>query len=129
MPQSPIEDPEIIDALEKQSLDLWPTIDLEAAVKDAEFVIVATPTDYDAELNKFDITSVKSVISNTLKYNPAATIIIKSTIYVGFVEEIRRELNYANIFFSPEFLREGSALHDNLFPSRIIVGRGRCTKI
>lgn len=115
-------DPDIEHFLATKTLDLIPTTNLEAGVKDATFVIIATPTNYDEKLNYFDTSTVELVIKQTLKFNPKATIVIKSTIPVGYVCEIRKVFKYEKIFFSPEFLSEGTALHDNLYPSRIIVG-------
>lgn len=115
-------DPDIEHFLATKTLDLIPTTNLEAGVKDATFVIIATPTNYDEKLNYFDTSTVELVIKQTLKFNPKATIVIKSTIPVGYICEIRKVFKYEKIFFSPEFLSEGTALHDNLYPSRIIVG-------
>ena len=120
--KSPIHDPDILDFLEKEPLDLTATLDFDAAVTSSDFVVIATPTDYDVATNRFDTSSVRAVALRARAINPAATIIVKSTIPIGFIEELRDELDCQNIFFSPEFLREGQALHDNLYPSRIIVG-------
>lgn len=120
--QSPISDTEIEDYLSNKSLSLTATTDRVFAYCDCEFVIVATPTDYDIENNFFNTKSVEAVINDTLKFNPQAIIIIKSTIPVGFTKRINEQLGVNNIIFSPEFLREGKALWDNLNPSRIIVG-------
>ena len=120
--KSPIHDPDISDFLEKEHLDLTATLDFDAAVTASDFVVIATPTDYDVATNRFDTSSVRAVAHKARAMNPAATIIVKSTIPIGFIEELRQELDCQNIFFSPEFLREGQALHDNLHPSRIIVG-------
>ena len=118
----PIVDTELEDFLANHSLSLHATTDLSAALLGAEFVIVATPTNYDQQTNRFDTSSVEKVICEVTRQNPNATIVIKSTIPVGFVDRMRTETGNPNILFSPEFLREGRALHDNLHPSRIIVG-------
>ncbi|MDE7547734.1 nucleotide sugar dehydrogenase [Acetobacter fabarum] len=120
--ESPIIDTEIEDYLRNRPLSLSATTDLAAASQDASFVIIATPTNYDAQENYFDTSSVTDVITCVSALNPEATIVIKSTIPVGFVDQIRAELNTGQVIFSPEFLREGRALYDNLHPSRIIVG-------
>ncbi|MEP2718484.1 nucleotide sugar dehydrogenase [Pseudophaeobacter sp.] len=120
--QSPIVDAELEAFLAKETLDLTATMDAETAYSDADIVIVATPTDYDPDNNYFDTSSVEAVITQVLAVNQAATIVIKSTIPVGFVQRLRSELGTQNLMFSPEFLREGQALYDNLHPSRIIVG-------
>ena len=119
---SPIVDPEISEFLASKDLDLTATLDFDSAVSASDFVVIATPTDYDVATNSFDTSSVRAVAAQARRVNPAATIIVKSTIPIGFIDELRRELDCQNIFFSPEFLREGRALHDNLYPSRIIVG-------
>ena len=121
--QSPIQDEYIEKYFAEKELDLTATLDAESAYKDADFVIVAAPTNYDSRKNFFDTSAVEKVIDLVLKYNSEAIIIIKSTIPVGYTESIRRKTGSNNILFSPEFLRESKALYDNLYPSRIIVGR------
>lgn len=120
--KSPIVDEELEAFLATKPLNLTATLDPQAALDGADYVIVATPTNYDVQSDKFDTSSVEAVIRTATQFNPAATIVIKSTIPVGFVEDVRQRLGTDQVIFSPEFLREGRALHDNLHPSRIIVG-------
>lgn len=120
--KSPIQDDYIEEYLATKELDLTATLDAKAAYSDADFVVIAAPTNYDSQKNYFDTSAVETVIKLVMEYNPNAIMVIKSTIPVGYTERIRKETGSANILFSPEFLRESKALYDNLYPSRIIVG-------
>lgn len=120
--KSPIQDDYIEKYLAEKELDLTATLDAESAYKDADFVVIAAPTNYDSKKNFFDTSAVEAVIGLVMKYNPNAIMVIKSTIPVGYTKSIREKTGSENIIFSPEFLRESKALYDNLYPSRIIVG-------
>jgi UDPglucose 6-dehydrogenase len=119
--RSPIQDEVLAQTLAHESLDLIATLDRQEAYANAEYVVIATPTNFDPDTNQFDTSTVEAVIADVLSIEPQATMIIKSTIPVGFTNKMRAKFNCNHIIFSPEFLREGKALHDNLYPSRIIV--------
>ena len=120
--KSPIQDDYIEEYLANRTLNLTATLNAESAYKEADFVVISAPTNYDSKKNFFDTSAVETVIKQILQYNPNAVMVIKSTIPVGYTEQVRKKFNITNILFSPEFLRESKALYDNLYPSRIIVG-------
>ena len=119
---SPIRDEYIEKYFAEKELNLTATLDYKEAIKDAQYVVISTPTNYDTETNYFDTSSVEDIIKKCMEVNPNTTMVVKSTIPVGFIKGVKEKYNIDNILFSPEFLREGKALYDNLYPSRIIVG-------
>jgi UDPglucose 6-dehydrogenase len=120
--RSPLEDKEITMSLRNKDIKFFPTLDIEKAVNASDYVVICTPTDYDPQTNKLNTKSIYSVARKALALKKDITLIIKSTVNIGFIDEMRNNLGHDNIFFSPEFLREGRALHDNMFPSRIVIG-------